>query len=82
MTTSPLPTSEVLAGLIPTGEHVHDPLAGPGLRLGHVCGQLGATFRGSDIETWPSRDGRVVVADVRDPFIYPRQPFTIVTSPV
>jgi hypothetical protein len=73
---------EVLAGFIRPGEHVHDPFAGPGLRLGRVCDQIGATFSGSDIEPWPGRDRRVVVADARDPLSYPRKPFTIVTSPV
>ena len=73
---------EVLAGIIRPGEHVHDPFAGPGLRLGRLCDQLGAIFTGSDIEAWPGRDRRVVVADARDPLSYPAKPFTIVTSPV
>ena len=73
---------EVLAGIIRPGEHVHDPFAGPGLRLGRLCDQLGATFTGTDIESWPGRDQRVVAADARDPLSYPCKPFTIVTSPV
>ena len=58
---------EVLALLIRPGEHVHDPFAGPRVRLGRVCEQLGATFSGSDIEAWPGCDARVAVADARDP---------------
>jgi hypothetical protein len=73
---------EVLRGLIRPGEHVHDPFAGHGRRLGQLCDQLGATFTGTDIEPWPDSDPRVLVGDARDLFTYPVPPFTVVTSPV
>ena len=52
---------DVLAGLISPGEHVYDPFAGPGVRLGALCDELGATFSGGDIEEWedPPHDPRV-----------------------
>jgi hypothetical protein len=73
---------DVLAGLIVPGERVHDPFAGPGVRLGAYCDRLGAVFSGTDIEEWPGHDPRVIVADARDPASYPPSPFTVVTSPV
>lgn len=74
----------ILAELIHPGEHVHDPFAGPGTRLGVLCDELliQATFTGTDIEVWDDHDHRVVQADARDPDAYPPAPFTIVTSPV
>jgi hypothetical protein len=73
---------DVLTTLITSGERVHDPFAGPGVRLARLCDQLGATFSGADIEAWPDHDHRVVVADARDAASYPASPFTVVTSPV
>jgi hypothetical protein len=73
---------DVLAELIVAGERVHDPFAGPGVRLGPLCDRLGAIFSGSDREDWPGRDPRVIVADARDPASYPSERFTTVTSPV
>ncbi len=74
----------VLAELIRRGEHIHDPFAGPGLRLGRLCDELGATFTGGDIDG-PWADGvdpRVTLgADARDPATYPPPPFRICTSP-
>jgi hypothetical protein len=72
----------VLGGLIRPGEHVHDPFAGTGLRLGRLCDELGATYSGGDIEAWPGRDRRVAQADALDPAGYPSGPFTVCTSPV
>ena len=60
--TTPLKSSpevlEVLGQLIHVGERVHDPFAGPGLRLAKVCDALDATFTGADIEAWPGGDGK------------------------
>ena len=61
---------------------MHDPFAGPGLRLAKLCDAVGATFTGADIEAWPGADARVRVADARDAASYPPAPFTVVTSPV
>jgi hypothetical protein len=71
----------VLAELIRPGEHVHDPYAGRGLRLGALCDQIGAAFTGTDIERYQDTDPRVVEADAGDPLAYPPPPFTITTSP-
>jgi hypothetical protein len=71
-----------LRSLIHRGEHVHDPFAGPGLRLGALCDEIGATFTGTDIEDWPGHDRRVVVGDALDGATYPTVPFTTCTSPV
>jgi hypothetical protein len=73
---------DVLAELIRAGEYVHDPFAGPGLRLSQLCDQLGAVFTGTDIETWPESDPRVAQADARDGISYPEGSFTVATSPV
>jgi hypothetical protein len=73
---------DILAGMISAGERVHDPFAGPGVRLGPLCDQRGAIFTGTDIEEWPGRDPRVAFADARDPARYPVGRFTVVTSPV
>lgn len=76
---------EVLHALepyIPPGLPVHDPFAGPGIRLGALCDRLGATFTGTDIEAWPGADPRVVVGDARDPATYPSGRFAVITSPV
>jgi hypothetical protein len=73
---------DVLAGLIRLGEHVHDPYAGPGIRLGQLCDRLGAVFTGGDIEVWSDHDPRVIQADAADPSGYPSRDFTTVTSPV
>lgn len=72
---------EVLAELIAPAEHVHDPYAGRGLRLGALCDQLGATFTGTDIEMWPGADIRVDPGNSELPLTYPARPFTVVTSP-
>jgi hypothetical protein len=72
----------ILEGLIRPGERIHDPFAGPGLRLGKLCDGLGAVCTGTDIEEWPNHDPRVKVGDARDPSSYPPEPFTVVTSPV
>jgi hypothetical protein len=74
----------VLARLIGRGEHVHDPYAGPGIRLAQLCDELGATFTGGDIEVWllPMHDVRVIQADAADPDGYPPRDFTTVTSPI
>lgn len=72
---------DILATLVRPGERVHDPFAGPGVRLGRLCDRLGAIFTGGDIEAWPGRDRRVVQADACDPLSYPVAPFTVVTSP-
>jgi hypothetical protein len=73
---------EVISPLLHPGEHVHDPFAGTGRRLGALCDQLGLTFTGSDIEGWPDHDPRVAIADALDPNSYPTGLFTVVTSPV
>jgi hypothetical protein len=73
---------EILAKLIRAGDHVHDPFAGTGLRLGQLCDQLGATYSGTDIDDWPGHDRRVVVADALNPASYPTGSFLLVTSPV
>ena len=73
---------EVLRDLIRPGEHIHDPFAGTGLRLGALCDELGATYSGGDIEDWPGHDPRVALADATVADSYPVEPFTVVTSPV
>lgn len=81
-----------LEDLLDGTTHIHDPFAGTGLRLGALCDKLNLTFTGSDIEDWPGKDPRVLVADALDPNSYPRPTliqgvgyrpeYTIVTSPV
>jgi hypothetical protein len=71
---------QILRDLRPA--HVHDPFAGPGLRLAKLCDALGVAFTGTDIEDWPGRDLRVAVGDARDASRYPRREFVICTSPV
>lgn len=73
---------DTLRTLITSGERVHDPFAGTGLRLAALCDELGAHYTGGDIELWPGRDRRVTVANALDPNSYPAGPFTVVTSPV
>lgn len=73
---------DVLRGLIRPGEHIHDPFAGMGRRLGALCDELGAMFTGSDIESWPGGSKRVWLGDAALADSYPRTPFTVVTSPV
>lgn len=72
---------DIVAELLVPGEHIHDPFAGPGVRLAALCDQLGVTFSGADIEVWPGHDPRVAVGDALDPASYPVGPFTVVTSP-
>jgi hypothetical protein len=73
----------VLADLIHPGEHVHDPFAGLGVRLGALCDRLGVGFTGTDIEDWEGKDPRVVLGDSTHFLTYPmRSSFTVVTSPV
>lgn len=72
----------VLANLVAPGEHVHDPFAGTGLRLGALCDKIGATYSGGDIEDWPGHDRRVALADATVATSYPAGPFSVVTSPV
>ena len=73
---------DAIEGLLHPGEHVHDPFAGRGVRLGAMCDRLGMTFTGTDIDEYPYRDHRVVVDDSTLSGSYPPPPFTIVTSPV
>jgi hypothetical protein len=68
--------------LIRPGEHIHDPFAGHGERLGRLCDEMGVSFSGGDIEVWEPHDPRIVWADALDPLSYPTRLFTIVTSPV
>ena len=42
----------IFATLLHAGDHVHDPFAGRGLRLGALCDRIGATFTGTDIEAY------------------------------
>jgi hypothetical protein len=77
----------VLAELIEPGDHVHDPFAGPGIRLGPLCDQIGATFSGCEIESppweWEPPDPRVRTnTDSRDPDTYPVTPYLLVVSTV
>lgn len=73
---------DVLAELIRPGEHVFDPFAGRGVRLGILCDLLGATFTGQEIQTYPDMDPRVVWGNSREPAGYPAEPFTTVCSPI
>ena len=73
---------DALRDLIRAGEHVHDPFAGMGRRLGALCDELGAEYSGSDIEEWPGADPRVTLGDATKADTYPKRPFTVVTSPV
>jgi hypothetical protein len=63
-------------------ERVHDPFAGRGRRLGHLCDLLEITFTGTDREQYPDADRRVQERNANDPAGYPPAPFVVVTSPV
>lgn len=52
-------------------EHVHDPFAGPGARLGELCRRLGMTFSGAEIEESFIVDPGVIHADSTQPDSYP-----------
>lgn len=78
---------DILRTLVAPGDHVHDPFAGPGVRLGKLCDEIGATFSGGDIEEWPGRDYRVQVLNATwqgsyPPFQYNIEDYLLVTSPV
>jgi len=74
---------DVLRDLIPPGAHVHDPMAGPGVRLGKLCDELVCVFTGGDIDgPWVDQDLRVVIgADARDHASYPAGKFITCLSP-
>lgn len=72
---------DVIAPLLVRGEQVHDPFAGPGVRLAALCDRLGCTYSGTDIEDWPGHDRRVMVGSALDPITYPADEFRVVTSP-
>ena len=72
---------EVIAELLLAGEHIHDPYAGRGLRLGALCDDLGLTFTGTDIERYEGADFRVDGGNSEMPLTYPAKPFTVTTSP-
>jgi hypothetical protein len=63
-------------------ERVHDPFAGRGRRLGHLCDLLEITFTGTDIDRYKDADRRVQCRNANDPAGYPPAPFVIVCSPV
>lgn len=73
---------DALRSMISPGEHIHDPFAGTGLRLGALCDDIGAVYSGGDIEDWPGHDPRVALADATLVTSYPVGTFTVVTSPV
>ncbi len=73
---------EALRSRISANEHIHDPFAGTGLRLGALCDEIGASYSGSDIEVWPGHDERVRGANSLSLRSYPKGDFTVVTSPV
>jgi hypothetical protein len=74
---------EIIEAAIQPPEHIHDPFAGPGLRLAALCDRIGVTFSGGDIEDWPGRDPRVGVLDATEPDSYPLgDGYVLVTSPV
>jgi len=73
---------DVIAPLILPGDHVHDPFAGTGHRLGALCDSIGAIYTGADLENWEGHDPRVVVGNARDPLSYPDGRYLLVTSPV
>lgn len=60
---------------------VFDPFAGPGVRLGKLCDDMGVEFAGIDIENWPGRDLRVRLGDATNSNYYPTGMWHIVTSP-
>lgn len=69
------------------GVHVHDPFAGPGIRLGRLCDEVGVGFSGTEIEAPYITDPRVRPGDSTDPETYPPScppsgPWIVVTSPV
>lgn len=65
---------------------VHDPFAGPGVRLGRLCDELGLAFSGTEIEPEFIVDPRVRQGDSTttwwDSYPSPLKPYVIVTSPV
>lgn len=63
-------------------DHVHDPFAGRGVRLGKLCDEMGITFTGTDIERYKEADPRVQLGDSTKWHTYPWGEYTIVTSPV
>ena len=78
-------SKEILARIAPILRDwrlpVHDPFAGTGERLGHLCDQLGLVFTGTDIEPEFARDPRVRGGDSTEAGTYPSGTFCVVTSP-
>lgn len=73
-----------LRELIDPGVYVHDPFAGPGVRLGALASEVGFEFTGTEIEPAFIEDARVWVGDSRrrDSYPWTPKPLWIVTSPV
>jgi hypothetical protein len=82
------PILDVLRTELSGAPWVHDPFAGTGERLGHLCDELGVPFSGTEIEEPFIVDAaRVWCGDSRDPSTYPTplvgiEHYWIVTSPV
>lgn len=60
---------------------IHDPFAGPGVRLGGLATKMSLPFTGTDIECSFIVDPRVRCGDATDISTYPTEPYTIITSP-
>jgi Protein of unknown function (DUF3631)/Domain of unknown function (DUF3854) len=60
---------------------VHDPFAGTGERLGHLCDELGLEFSGTEIEPEWIVDTRVRQGDSTDAGAYPTGEYVVATSP-
>jgi hypothetical protein len=60
---------------------VHDPFAGPGVRLGQLADEMGWRFTGTEIEWEFIIDPRVKGGDATDRRRYPREQYTVMTSP-
>lgn len=76
---------EIVDAVRPIIDHyglpVHDPFAGPGVRLGKLCDELKLKFSGTEIEPEFIVDQRVVAGDSTWCGSYPAGRHIIVTSP-
>jgi hypothetical protein len=78
-------TDEILAAIAPILRAwrlpVHDPFAGEGRRLGHLCDWFGLDFTGTELEPEFIVDRRVRVGDSTRADTYPAGDYCITTSP-
>lgn len=68
---------EIIGHYMGLSQHVHDPFAGTGERLGALCDEYGVTFTGTEIECSFIVDPRVRCGDSTNTSSYPREFDTI-----